>query len=432
MRKLNLLIICFCVTIGSFAQVTLLISDTSGPLINRNIYGHFIEHMGTCIYDGLIRNGKIRMDIVEALKKIKVPILRWPGGCFADQYNWRDGIGPKDERKKTVNAQWGYVTEDNSFGTHEFMELCRMLGCEPYFGANMGTSTPGQLKDWVEYVNFAGESDLSNLRNANGHPTPFHVSYWGIGNESWGCGGRMLPQYYAMQFRQFAQFCKSYPGTPIRRIAVGPEADNYNWTEQVLSNIQLRFAWGYAVHYYANAAPEGGPNSATDFGEKQYFNGIASSLIMEEFINKHGAIMDKYDPERKVAMVVDEWGIVSDAEPGTNPDFHYQQNSLRDAIVAGTTLNIFNNHCDRVKMANLAQAINVVQSLVLTKGDSMGLTPTYYLFDLYKVHQDSHSLVVKFNAPNYSYNGSKIPALNVSASRDASGAVHMTLVNVDA
>ena len=413
-------------------DMTLLLTDTAGPIINKNIYGQFIEHMGRCLYDGIVRNGKVRMDVVDALRKIKVPLLRWPGGCFADQYHWRDGIGPKDKRKKTVNTAWGYITEDNSFGTDEFMELCRMIGCEPYLGANMGSSTPQELASWVEYLNFSGESELSAQRRSNGHAEPYHVTYWGIGNESWGCGGRMLPEQYAMNFRDFAQFCKSYPGTPVRRIAVGAEADNYAWTEKVMQGIQLRFAWGYGVHYYANAAPDGGSNSATSFTEKEYFNGLASALRMEEYVDRHSAIMDKYDPLKKVALVVDEWGIVSDAEPGTDPDLHYQQNSLRDALVAAATLNIFNNHCDRIRMANLAQTVNVVQSLILTKDDSMLLTPTYHVFDLYQVHQNARSLVVKFNSPDYEYNGKKIPAINVSASRDSLGAVHFTLVNFDA
>jgi alpha-N-arabinofuranosidase len=426
-----LLFNCFIVAGRAQNDMTLLLSDTIGPLISRNIYGQFIEHMGRCLYDGIVRRGKVRMDVVEALRKIKVPILRWPGGCFADQYHWRDGVGPKNQRKKTVNTAWGYVTEDNSFGTDEFMALCRMIGCEPYLGANMGSSTPEELASWVEYLNFAGESDLATQRKSNGHEEPYHVACWGIGNESWGCGGRMLPEQYAWKFRQFAQYCKSYPGTPVRRIAVGPEADNFAWTEQVMSTIQLRYAWGFGMHYYATAARNGEPNSATNFGEKEYFNGIASALKMEEYINKNSAIMDKYDPQKKVALVVDEWGIVSDAEPGTDPDLHYQQNSLRDALVAAATLNMFNNHCDRVRMANLAQAVNVVQSLILTKEDSMLLTPTYYVFDLYKVHQDAHSLVVKFNSPDYAYNGGKVPAINTSASRDSLGVVHLSLVNFD-
>ena len=434
MKKWGMYVVFFLLLAGpgrTQTDMTLLLTDTAGPLVSRNIYGQFIEHMGRCLYDGIVYKGKVRMDVVDALRKIKVPLLRWPGGCFADQYHWRDGIGPKDQRKKTVNTAWGYVTEDNSFGTDEFMALCRMIGCEPYLGANMGTSSPEELASWVEYLNFAGESDLAAMRKTNGHAKPYHVTYWGIGNESWGCGGRMLPEQYAWKFRQFAQFCKSYPGTPVRRIAVGPEADNYAWTEQVMSTIQLRFAWGFGMHYYASAYKVGELNSATNFGEKEYFNGIASALKMEEYIDKNSAIMDKYDPQKKVALVVDEWGIVSDAEPGTDPDLHYQQNSLRDALVAATTLNIFNNHCDRVRMANLAQAVNVVQSLILTKEDSMLLTPTYYVFDLYKVHQDAHSLVVKFNSPDYSYNGAKIPAINASASRDSLGAAHISLVNLD-
>jgi alpha-N-arabinofuranosidase len=372
------------------------------------------------------------MDVVEALKRIKVPILRWPGGCFADQYHWKDGIGPKKERKQTVNTSWGMVTDDNSFGTHEFMNLCQLLGCEPYFAGNMGTGTPEEMESWLEYLNFNGKSTLSDLRRQNGREQPWNIVYWGVGNESWGCGGNMTPDFYAMQYRRYAKFCKTYPGAPpLRRIASGANSYDYNWTETVMKNILLRNTWGISLHYYTVPGDDEHHGSATEFGEEGYFKGMASCLKIEDLINKHSAIMDKYDPAKKIALVVDEWGISTDVEPGTREEFLYQQNSLRDALIAGTTLNIFNNHADRVRMANLAQAVNVLQALILTEKDKMILTPTYYIFDMYKVHQDAHSLAVKFNSPYYTFGNSKIPAVNASASRDSAGRAHISLVNID-
>jgi len=241
----------------------------------------------------------------------------------------------------------------------------------------------------------------------------------------------MTPEYYAMLYRRYARFCKSYPGAPLRLIASGADADDYNWTEGVMRNISLRNTWGIGVHYYCIPGDGGTHGTANHFGEDGYFHGLVSCLKIEELINKHLAIIDKYDRQKKVALCVDEWGISLDEEPGTNPDFHYQQNSLRDALVAATTLNIFNNHADRIKMANLAQVVNVLQALILTQGDKMLLTPTYHVFDLYKEHMDARLLVVKFNSPNYIYGKEKIPAINMSASIDSAGAVHISLVNLD-
>ena len=412
-------------------NINLSISDTSGPQISRNIYGHFSEDLGRCIYDGFWTGDKIRMDVVDALKKIKVPVLRWPGGCYADQYHWRDAIGPRDQRKRTVNTTWGMVTEDNSFGTHEFLELCSLLGCEPYIAGNVGSGTPEEMSNWLEYLNFNGHSTLADLRRQNGREQPWNVSFWGVGNESWGCGGSMTPEFYAEQYRRYSEFCKNYPGTHLKLIASGANSDDYHWTDVVMKNINLWNTWGISMHYYTLAGPWEHKGSATQFGEDLYFKAMKSCLRMDEIVSRHSAIMDKYDPKKKVALVVDEWGIWTDPEPGTNPGFLYQQNSLRDALIAGTTLNIFNNHTDRVKMANLAQTVNVLQALVLTDKDKMLLTPTYYVFDMYKVHQDAHSLVVKFDAPNYTYGSDAVPAVNASASRDSAGAVHISLVNID-
>lgn len=409
-------------------------------IISRHIYGHFSEHLGRCIYDGfwvsdtstLPRKDRIRLDIVDALKKIKIPNLRWPGGCFADEYHWRDGIGPREQRPRLVNTHWGNVTEDNSFGTHEFLELCDLLGAEPYICGNLGSGTVEEMNKWVEYLNFDGLTPMTEIRKQNGHATPWKVQYWGVGNENWGCGGSMTADFYADQYRRYATFAKNYPGAPLKRIAGGPSSGDYNWMETLMRNIPLNLMWGISLHHYTVPKTWADKGSATQFDEKEYFSSMQKALQMDELITKHSTIMDKYDPGKRVALVVDEWGIWTNVEPGTNPGFLYQQNSMRDALVAATTLNIFNNHCDRVKMANLAQTINVLQALILTKGNQLLLTPTYHVFDLFKVHQDAKGLPVQINSSDYEFDGQKLPALNVSASQDSTGAVHISLVNLDA
>jgi alpha-L-arabinofuranosidase len=432
LRRIWYILFCLLPT-GLFAQSTVLLSirDTSGPTISKYIYGHFSEDLGRCIYDGFWTGDHIRMDVVEALKKIKVPVLRWPGGCYADQYHWRDAIGPREQRKKTVNTTWGMVTEDNSFGTHEFLRLCELLGCQPYIAGNVGTGTPEEMENWIEYLNYNGGSTLADLRRQNGHPQPYGVSFWGVGNESWGCGGSMTPEFYSGQYNRYSEFCKNYPGAPLKLIASGANSDDYNWTEELMKNIDRDRTWGVSMHYYTLAGPWRHKGSATVFGEDEYFKAMSACLRMEEIVRKHSAIMDRYDPQKRISLVVDEWGIWTDAEPGSNPAFLYQQNSLRDALIAATTLNIFNNHADRIKMANLAQTVNVLQALILTDKDKILLTPTYHVFDLYKVFQNAHSLAIQLVAPDYSYAGGKIPAMNASAARDSDGVVHIALVNLD-
>jgi alpha-N-arabinofuranosidase len=416
------------------------ISNNTGQTISKHIYGQFAEHLGRGIYDGfwvdkdlpVQKQDRIRLDVVNALKKIKIPNLRWPGGCFADEYHWRDGIGPRTQRPRMVNTNWGGITEDNSFGTHEFLALCKLLGTEPYIAGNVGSGTVEEMSKWVEYLNSNSSSTVVQMRRLNGHPEPYKVSFWGVGNESWGCGGEMTPEYYVNQFKRYAAFAKNYPGAPLKKIASGANSDDYNWTEVCMKNIPNWMMWGLSLHYYT--IPTGNWNkkgSATSFTEKEYFNTMLSCLRMEELVTKHSAIMDKYDPEKKVGLIVDEWGVWTDPEPGTNPGFLYQQNSLRDALIAATTLNIFNNHCDRVKMAELAQTVNVLQALILTEKTKMLLTPTYHVFDMYQVHQDAKYLAIKLNTPDYEVDGKSIPAVNASASQDAAGKVHISLVNLD-
>jgi alpha-N-arabinofuranosidase len=414
-------------------------ADLGKDVISKHIYGHFSEHLGHCIYGGYwvgedspIPNTRgIRNDVVQALKDIQIPNLRWPGGCFADEYHWMDGIGPRNQRPKMVNTHWGGVTEDNSFGTHEFLDLCEQLDCEPYISGNLGSGSVEEMSKWVEYITFDGESPMSNLRKQNGREKPWKVKFWGVGNESWGCGGNMTPDYYSDLYRRYATYCRNYGNNRLYKIACGANDANYNWTETVMKNVGRQMN-GLSLHYYTIPTGNWGKKgSATQFDETEYFNTISKALFMEELLTKHSTIMDKYDPQKRVGLITDEWGIWTDVEPGTNPGFLYQQNTLRDAILAAVNLNIFNAHCDRVKMTNIAQTVNVLQAVILTDKEKMILTPTYWVYYLYKVHQDATLLPVSLTSGKYELNGKRMDAINVSASKDASGKIHITLVNID-
>ena len=402
--------------------------------INKNIYGQFSEHLGHLIYGGIwvgpnstIPNiDGIRKDVVEALKEIKVPVLRWPGGCFADTYHWMDGIGNPKDRPKMINTNWGGVTEDNGFGTHEFLELCHLIGCEPYITGNIGSGTVKELSQWVEYVNSDNVSPMTELRKKNGREKSWGVKYWGIGNESWGCGGNMTPEYYADQVRRYGTFMHNYDKNKLFKIACGPSGNDYNWTD-VLMKDDAPYFDGLSLHYYSFANQK----TATNFDEDGWFDIMKKTLEMKTLIEKHSEIMDRYDPFKRVALIVDEWGTWYKVEPGTNPGFLYQQNTMRDAVAAACNLNIFNNHCDRVRMANIAQVVNVLQAMILTEGDKMILTPTFWVFDLYKVHQDAMMVPVKVSSSEYVYKGDKLPAVNCSASIDSTGKMHISLCNID-
>lgn len=439
-NKLSLLLLMlFTYTAQAQNTASLVVQPKSDHTISRHIYGHFSEHLGRCIYDGfwvdpslnVPKKDRIRLDVVDALKKIHIPNLRWPGGCFADEYHWRDGIGPRDQRPKMVNTNWGGVTEDNSFGTHEFLELCELLQTEPYISANVGSGTVEEMAKWVEYFNFDGISPMSTIRKQNGHEAPWKVSFFGVGNESWGCGGNMTPAFYADQYRRYATYARNYPGAPLKKIASGASDFDFNWTETCMKQIPVGQMWGLSLHYYTVPNTWKDKGSATNFTEQEYFTTMKKCLAMDSLVIKHSAIMDKYDPQKRVALVVDEWGIWTNVEPGTNPGFLYQQNSLRDALIAGTTLNIFNNHSDRVRMAELAQTVNVLQALILTEKEKMLLTPTYHVFDLYKVHHDAQYLPIQLNSPAYTSGNEQIPAVNASASLDSTGAIHISLVNLN-
>ncbi len=414
-------------------------SNENAPVINKNIYGHFAEHLGRCIYGGFFvgdtskipnTNG-VRNDIIDALKKLKIPNLRWPGGCFADTYHWKDGIGPKENRPTIVNQWWGGVTEDNSFGTHDFLNLCEALGAEPYLAGNLATGTVQEMADWVQYVNFAGKSPMSDLRVKNGRKEPWKVKIWGVGNEAWGCGGNMTPEYYAGEYRKYATFMSDWTNSGgLMRVASGANSEDYNWTETVMKNIPGSMLGGVALHHYS-VIDWGKKGDAVDFSEEIYFKTMQQALKMEELVTKHSAIMDKYDPKKKIALVVDEWGGWYEVEKGSNPGFLYQQNTMRDAVLAGATLNIVNNHAERVRMANLAQCVNVLQAVILTDKTKMILTPTYYVMQMYNVHQDAKLLPLTINSPLYTFNGQNLPALSASASKDKNGLVHISLVNID-
>lgn len=415
-------------------------ADIKKGKINKNIYGHFSEHLGRCIYEGIwvgedseIPNIKgYRTDVVEALKKLQIPVLRWPGGCFADEYHWMDGIGPKEKRPYMINTHWGGVVENNHFGTHEFMELCEMIGAEPYISGNLGSGTVQEMQQWVEYITFDGKSPMADLRRANGKEEPWKLKYFGIGNENWGCGGNMRAEYYADLYKRYATYVRNFGDNVVYKIACGPSVADYNWTE-VLMREAGHLMNGLSLHYYTLPTNSwvGSKGSATEFDEDEWFKTLRQTWFMEELVTKHSTIMDKYDPEKKVALIVDEWGAWYDVEPGTNPGFLYQQNTLRDALIAGINLNIFNNHCDRVQMANIAQVVNVLQAVILTEGDKMLLTPTYHVFDMYKVHQDAELLAVDFENIDYSYGDEKIPQLSISASQAKDGKIHVSICNLN-
>ena len=426
--------------------------------INKEIYGHFSEHLGRCIYEGIYVgedseipnvNG-MRCDVVEALKEIRIPVLRWPGGCFADEYHWKDGIGPRETRKKMINTHWGGVVEDNSFGTHEFMELCRQLDCETYVNGNLGSGTVQEMSEWVEYMTFDGVSPMADLRKENGHEKPWKVDFFGVGNENWGCGGNMTPEFYANEYRRYQTYVRQYASSEqkpsidnpdlIRRIACGPNIDDVEWTRGVLQTLFRHCeaamhgnADGLSLHYYTHPGGWQNKGSATQFDEKEYYKTLSKALYMEDLIRMHQAVMDQYDPEVKLGLIVDEWGTWYDVEPGTNPGFLYQQNTMRDAMVAGLTLNIFNKHSDRVKMANIAQMVNVLQAVLLTEGPRMVRTPTWHVFDLYKDHQDAELVESCIETRQIGLEEEyRIPDLTESASVDQDGNLHITITNLSA
>jgi len=412
-------------------------ADQPGPQINRQIFGQFAEHLGHGIYGGIWVGPKspipnvrgYRKDVVDALKELSVPFIRWPGGCFGDTYHWRSGIGPTSKRSVMVNTNWGGVTEDNSFGTHEYFGLLDLIGAEAYVSANVGSAAPAETAEWVEYMTSPTGSSLAKERAANGHAAPWKVAYVGIGNELWGCGGNMRAEYAADVTKRYATFIKPGNGTTIK-IASGGLEDDYAWTETMMREAGKEIG-GYSLHYYTFPGGWTNKGPATGFDEETWARTLSKTLHIDELITKHSAIMDKYDPAKRIWLSVDEWGTWYNVEPGTNPGFLYQQNSLRDALVAAANLNIFVKHADRVKMTAIAQMVNVLQAMILTDGPRMVKTPTYYVYQLYKPFQDATQLPIEIRSSWYNKDQWTMPAVSASAARDKTGQVHIALANLD-
>jgi alpha-N-arabinofuranosidase len=414
--------------------------DRPGAVIEPEIYGHFAEHLGRGIYEGVWvgENSNIpnirgyRRDVVEALRAIKPPVVRWPGGCFADDYHWRDGIGPRAKRPVRINNLWGGVEEPNAFGTHEFMDFAELIGTKTYIAANMGSGSPTEMAQWIEYMTSDSRSALAQERRANGREKPWKVDYLGIGNETWGCGGNMRPEVSADLHRQFATFVRPPKGVTVLRVASGSNGDDRKWTEAVMAGAAEHME-GYSLHHYTlpTGSWTGSKGSATAYGEDQWISTLKNTLRMDEIVTAHSAIMDKHDPQKKVGLYVDEWGLWTDQEPGSTPGFLYQLNSVRDALVAAINFNIFHAHAERVRMGNIAQMVNVLQALLITDGPKMVRTPTYHVFDMYQGFKGATNLPVEVRGPEYKFGSLEVPGVHASAGRDAAGVTHVALVNLD-
>ena len=427
--------------------------DLPGATISRHLYGHFAEHLGRCIYGGFyvgedseIPNTRgIRDDVVEALRALQIPNLRWPGGCFADDYHWRDGIGPREERPRMVNSHWGDVVEDNSFGTHEFMDLVELLDTEAYVNGNVGSGTVAEMSDWIEYLTRADDSPMASLRRANGRDEPWKVPYFGIGNEAWGCGGNMKAEDYVALARQYSTYVRDHAGNQVTRIAAGASDGDVHWTETLMRTFGPGLAespegaagpfQAISLHYYTMTGPWEDKGSATEFSEDEWYTALSRASHMDELLSRHSTVMDRYDPYRKVGLVVDEWGTWWNVEPGTNPGFLYQQNTVRDALVASIHFDGFHRHADRLLMANIAQTVNVLQAMILTDPDSgaLVLTPTYHVFAMNAGHHDARALPAHVVLPEQpqEVDGRPLPLLSASASTAQDSAL-VSLSNLDA
>ena len=429
---------------GQTSANATLAAERPGPTISRYIFSQFAEHIGSGIYGGLwvgadskIPNTRgMRNDVLAALRRLHVPLVRWPGGCFADIYHWRDGIGPQEKRPARVNSHWGGILEPNRFGTHEFMDFVEAIGAEAYLNGNVGTSTPQETVEWIEYLT-APHGTLADERARNGHPAPWKIAYWGVGNELWGCGGRMPVDYAAALTRQYSQFIKT-PGGPVSilnfqrpvLVASGPDADDYKWTEGMMRDAGERFD-ALALHYYTIPDRKGAFGSGTDFDETTYARTLSRTLFMDELVTKHAAIMDRFDPAKRIGLAVDEWGVLTDVVPGRGPRSLFMQNSLRDALLTALNFNIFIRHADRVRMTSIAQMINVAQSMILTRDAEMVLTPTYHVFEMYVPFQDATALPLEISTPDYARGEWRMPAVSGVAARGRDGRVRVALTNVD-
>jgi alpha-N-arabinofuranosidase len=442
---------CLCVA-GALLSVAANADDTvklnidagkPGAKIERHIFGQFAEHLGRGVYEGVwvgpdskIPNTRgIRNDVVAALKAIKVPNVRWPGGCFADEYHWKNGIGPRDKRPPTLNPNWGGVIEPNTFGTHEFFDFLDQVGADAYLSINVGSGTAAEAADWLEYLTTPQPTALQQQRAANGHPEPFRVPILGLGNETWGCGGSMTPEYYTDQLKVYARYARNYNSKqPMRRIAVGPDGSHTDYTEAVMAAWKNKtWAWdieGISLHFYT-VVKFPPTYKSVDFAEDDYATLLRETRRMYDLLKMHGDIMDKYDPEKKVLLSVDEWGVWLEKLPGTTEGFLEQQNSQRDAIIAALNFNAFARHADRVRIANIAQMVNVLQAMIFTRQEKMLLTPTYHVFRMYVPFQDATFLPVSYEAGKYTHGNIELPRVDAIAARGADGKVWLALTNLD-
>ncbi|RXZ70271.1 alpha-N-arabinofuranosidase [Agromyces albus] len=421
--------------------------DLPGATISRHLYGHFAEHLGRCIYGGfwvgpdsnLPNHNGIRLDVVNALRKLKIPNLRWPGGCFADEYHWRDGIGPREQRPRMINSHWGDVVEDNSFGTHEFMELCELLGADPYISGNVGSGTVQEMSDWVEYVTRDDDSPMATLRRQNGRDAAWKVPFWGIGNEPWGCGGTMTAHSFTELARQYSTYTRNHGGNQLYRIAAGASDGDFVWTKTLMEalshigNEQVPRDLFQAVsfHAYTLTGPWEDKGDALEFTTDEHYLSLAIVRRIESFLEGHSAMMDVYDPGKKVGLVLDEWGTWWNPTPGTNPGFLEQQNALRDALVASYHFDAFHRHAGRLVMANIAQTVNVLQAMLFADAEtgSLVLTPTYHVFEMNTGHHDARTLSVHVldETPREQTARGPVDVLSTSAStKDGSALISLT------
>ena len=421
-------------------QVSLTIdAGKPGPVISKYVYGQFAEHLGTGIYGGLwvgpdssIPNTRgWRNDVVGALKGLRVPVVRWPGGCFADEYHWRDGIGPRDRRPVRVNTNWGGVAENNAVGTHEFFDLIEQLGADAYISGNIGSGTVQEMAEWIEYMTADGKSSLAGERAKNGRSAPWKVAFFGVGNETWGCGGNMRVEYYADLYKQYQTFLK--PRGETQFIASGGHDDDTSWTDYLSAHLNVGRFHGVSFHYYTSPGPDAnGKFGATGFAEAQWISTLSSTLRIKDFIANNVARLDQHDPKKRLGFMIDEWGTWYEPEAGSPAGFLQQQNSLRDALVAALNFNVFHAHADRVRMTSIAQMVNVLQAMIRTDGDKMVLTPTYHIFRMYVPFQDATSLPATLaNNPQYTLGQFSIPTVSASAARGKDGKLYLALVNTN-
>ena len=422
-------------------------ADQPGPKISRHIFGQFAEHLGSCVYDSIwvgpespiphVRG--IRTDVVDAFREIKMPNIRWPGGCFADAYHWRDGVGPRELRPRMRNDTWGQI-ETNAFGTHEFLDFCEQTGAEPVICGNLGSGTVREMRDWVEYLNAPTGTILANERAANGHATPYGVRYWGVGNESWGCGGLMRAEYYADEFRRYATFLGSYEKSRLFRIATGPGVDDFHWTEVMMRECAApRFnpgvMDGLSLHYYMNGGIPPAKTQqrllATEFSAHEWRTVMAHGWYIDHLIAKHSEIMDRYDPAKRIKLIVDEWGAWYETHNETAPSPYFQQQTVRDALLSALTFDAFIRHAERVHMANAAQVCNVLHSVLLTFGARTIRTPTWHAFHLYVPHHDATRLAVSGEIPMEIHDDLPCPRVSITASKADDGSVTVTFAHTN-